>query len=152
MAKKSAKFRTGRQPHGLPQAGLESFVRSGNSASPPKLQVYYNRTRKLWSIRHRGRVIAHLDHLVLTGCTMWVSEKSRVKVCATQNRTVHAWISGTLGSNVSTTRRLTEIRYDPYVRGDFFSAAALTPVREAVLVSFESKGKCYAWLDGQLVQ
>lgn len=82
--------------------------------------VYYNRTRKIWSVRRNGKVVAHLERLLMIHCTMKVSEKSRLKVLETRKRSVHAWITGTIVPQVKKEHVFVEISYAPFARG-FFS-------------------------------
>ncbi len=59
------------------------------------IQAYWNRTRRLWSVRVRGLVVAHVPALALSGCTLRASEASRLRYLRTGARDAHAWVAGT---------------------------------------------------------
>jgi hypothetical protein len=42
--------------------------------------VYFNRTRKVWSVRQHGKVVDHVQRLCMIDCNMRVSEKMRLLV------------------------------------------------------------------------
>ena len=57
-------------------------------------QVYWNRTRRLWSVRVRGLVTAHVPALALADCRLHAGESARLRCLRTGDRDVHAWIAG----------------------------------------------------------
>lgn len=65
-----------------------------------KVEVYYNLHKKCLSVRSRitgptyGKVIAHLDRILLTDATFHVSEPGRQRVIREQRKNVHAVIRG----------------------------------------------------------
>lgn len=105
-------------------------------------EVYYNRTRNCWSVRHKGRVISHLRELQLRNCTMKVSEAARQRVLRTGKRGVHAWISGTIAQGPLSNARVEEIIYSPF-RGRTFQTLSGQAVAAADVVLFEPDGRCY---------
>lgn len=65
-------------------------------AAPDALtQIYWNRTRRLWSVRVRGLVTAHVPALALSNCRFRASEASRLRCLRSGARDAHAWVAGT---------------------------------------------------------
>ncbi len=62
------------------------------------VHVYWNRTLKIWSIRHNGIVVDRRPSLSLTGCVFHAGESARLRCLRTGDRDVHAWIKGTLSA------------------------------------------------------
>lgn len=107
-------------------------------------QVYFNRTRRLWSVRRFGKVVARVDKLCMVNCQMRVSEKMRATLIVTRKRTVHAWICGVVVESVPEDRPLVEIRYDPFALGYFFTKEGMKPVASSAVVLFTEAGRCFA--------
>lgn len=107
------------------------------------VQVYYNRTRKCWSVRRKGRVIRHVRQIALLDCTMKVSEAARQCVLRTGRRGVHAWIVGTIVEDARSDDELEEITYSPFKGGTFQTKAGGHAIAAAELVSFEPDGRCF---------
>ena len=61
-----------------------------------RVQVYYNIRRGDYSVRQSGRVIDHVDSIVLTDVRFNVAAAGRDKVRATGVKNVHATVSGYL--------------------------------------------------------
>ncbi|UBV45462.1 hypothetical protein LAJ19_20265 (plasmid) [Deinococcus taeanensis] len=59
------------------------------------VEVYRNLTRRCWSVRQGGRVIAHSPWLLLRDVTMIVRPGGRDRVRRTGRNEVHAWVRGT---------------------------------------------------------
>lgn len=84
--------------------------------------VYFNLTRKCWSVRaaegpEKGRVIAHCSHVGLQDCKFLVSERQRQKVVATGKETVHAGIRGIMVKLVGTpTEAGQRLGYEPTIQ------------------------------------
>ncbi len=109
------------------------------------VQIYYNRTRKCWSVRHNGRVIRHVQQIQLVDCTMKVSEAARQRVIRTGKRGVHAWIVGTIAENTRSNVGLEEITYSPF-RGRTFRTISGRPIATADFVRFKPNGSCFIGL------
>lgn len=58
------------------------------------VQAYWNRTRRLFSVRVRGLVTAHVPALALADCRLHAGESARLRCLRTGARDVHAWIAG----------------------------------------------------------
>lgn len=67
-----------------------------DSAVGQKVQVYRNLTRSCYSLRQNGKVIGHLDGLILSDCTFRVSQAGRNRVLREKRKNVHAFVEGTL--------------------------------------------------------
>ena len=63
-----------------------------------RVQVYYNIRRGDYSVRQSGRVIDHVDRIVLRDCRFNVAPAGRDKVRATGVKNVHATVSGYVAS------------------------------------------------------
>ncbi|BAQ49181.1 hypothetical protein Maq22A_1p34585 (plasmid) [Methylobacterium aquaticum] len=63
--------------------------------SPRSVEVYRNLTRKAWSVRVNGRVVAHVQAIALQAVTLRASEAGRLRCLRTGARDVHAWARGT---------------------------------------------------------
>ena len=61
-----------------------------------KVQIYWNIRKKLWSMRHKGKVIWHADEVVLHKCNFKVSEAGRQRVLRDNRKNVHAVVEGQL--------------------------------------------------------
>ena len=59
-----------------------------------RVQVYYNIRRGVYSVRQSGRVIDHVDSIVLRDARFNVAPAGRDKVRATGVKNVHATVSG----------------------------------------------------------
>ena len=105
--------------------------------------IYRNWTRRCWSLRQGGRVIAHAASAALADVVLHASEPARRRYLRTGHRTVHAWARGRL---VDAARPADAVRlhYRPTSAAGF--SAAGMPVRKASLVVFEANGS--AWMTG----
>ncbi len=61
-----------------------------------RVDVYWNTHRDLYSIRYKGKVIAHAHEVEITGADLVVSERVRDRVRAEGKKYVHAFIRGEL--------------------------------------------------------
>lgn len=106
--------------------------------------LYRNLSRRCWSLRQGGRVVAHLASAALSDVTLHASEPARQRYIRTGHRTVHAWARGTL---VDAGRPADAVRlhYRPAAFASFRTAAGM-PVRKARLMVFERDGS--AWASG----
>jgi hypothetical protein len=104
-----------------------------------RVDVYFNLRTRLWSIRHKGKVIAHARYVVLRDAVGVVSEKGRQRVIAKQCRSVHAVIRGTLDSYSDVIPSDLEgraVSYNPYRAPTFYHCDDRTPWNGASLVRF----------------
>lgn len=105
-------------------------------------EIYRNLTRRCWSLREGGRVVAHVAAAALADVTLHASEPSRLRFLRTGRRTVHAWARGVL---VDAARPADAVRlhYRPASAPGFRSPSGAL-VRKACLMRFESDGTAWA--------
>ena len=83
-----------------------------------KVDVYWNLHKKCYSVRHKGKVIAHLNNVLLRDVEWIVQPAGRERVLREKRKNVHAFARGyyvqdfSMGSGCYTT-------YNPY-KGPFF--------------------------------
>lgn len=98
-----------------------------------KVKVYWNSHKKLFSIVHKGKVIAHKEVVFLSDCKFVVNQKGREKVLRQKKKNVHAYIYGTLADSEEPARGDTfepvNVRYNPYYNSSFMTESG--PIFEA---------------------
>lgn len=109
-----------------------------------RVQVYRNLTKRCWSVRHKGRVIAHAVAVYLKDCTFKVQEGGRKRVLRERRKNVHAFVEGygeheyqPVGSVVQ------RVVYNPYKMSTFQTDAGVE-ARSAESVWFTSSGTLLA--------
>ena len=98
-----------------------------------KVDVYYNLTKKVFSVRHNGLVIDHKRNLMLKDAKFIVSEKGRQRVLKQRRKNVHAIIRGELVAAGS----IEEPRaayYNPYKVDSFVDYKTREPVHHSDMV------------------
>lgn len=65
-----------------------------NALHGQRVEVYRNLHKGCWSVRHEGRVVAHLKSLTLAKCTFAVQPAGNRKVRETGRKNVHAFVRG----------------------------------------------------------
>jgi hypothetical protein len=110
---------------------------------PRVVDVYRNLNRACWSVRDSStrRVVAHVNTIALTACTMHVSNAGRRRVLREHRRNVHAFIRG---APTLATRPQTRIRYDPFTMPGFELARGGRTVERASVVVFDANGHAWA--------
>lgn len=87
------------------------------------VEVYRNLTKGCLSIRHKGYVVAHLESVTLKDVKFKVSQSGRNRVIQEKRKNVHAVIRGKLTSFEGKLKpHHIHVRYNPYIRGEFFKA------------------------------
>jgi hypothetical protein len=104
--------------------------------------IYWHRSRRLWSVRVAGRVVAHVPAIALSDVTFRASEAGRLRCLRTGARDVHAWAAGTV-AEVSRTRDASGVRYRIEEAGFRVGDRVVT---KAAAVWFEADGS--AWCEG----
>lgn len=88
-----------------------------------RVKVYWNLHKKCFSVQHRGKVIMHVDNIVLHDAEFKVSESGRQRVLMEKRKNVHAFIVGIydrdFNGDVETSFRVT---YNPYKYQNFVFA------------------------------
>ena len=57
-----------------------------------KYYVYWNLHKNVFSVKYKGKVIAHLTNFYGTNCEFRVSEKGRQRVLAEKKKNVHSYV------------------------------------------------------------
>lgn len=60
------------------------------------VDCYWNIRKHCWSVRHKGKVVAHVSSLYLTEVTPHVSKAGQARVRSTGHKNVHAFLRGYL--------------------------------------------------------
>lgn len=96
-----------------------------------RAQIYYNVRKKKFSVRWRGRVMYHTDHVILRNAKFLVSEKGRQRVLATGHKNVHAYVSGEQVPRSLAIPGLSLARYNPFQTKTFVDCRDGNAVTEA---------------------
>ena len=103
--------------------------------------MYWNLHRERWSVRLRGRVVAHPTHLILERVLFRVSEAGRQRVLRERRKNVHAGAVGVVVGVGCEERpvgvRGVRVTYNPYRGPGFYCAETGEPVTDAPLAYLE---------------
>ena len=89
------------------------------------VDVYFNRHKSTFSIRHKGKVIEHTDTVVIKNPRFVVNESGRNRVLREKKKNVHAFVRGEYYTkedklNVLDGKKYWKgIYYNPYKHGSF---------------------------------
>lgn len=103
-----------------------------------RVRVYRNLHNGLFSVLHRGRVIAYLPGLSLSGVSFRVQPAGRAKVLATRSKFVHAFVCGTVAPRVELSAP-DRVSYNPY-RASTFTFADGAPATQAARAEINATG------------
>jgi|TARA_R110000824_G_scaffold71096_2_gene182218 hypothetical protein len=78
-----------------------------------KVDIYFNITKKIFSVRRGGRVVGHLDRVFLMNAKFVVSQKGMKRVRKDMVKNVHAVIRGELVPEFTGVDGV-EVAYNPY--------------------------------------
>lgn len=99
--------------------------------------IYFNLHKKMFSVRHKGKVIAHADSIIALDVRFVVRKAGRLKVLKEKRKNVHAFVRATAYSTAtkqtdfaSTTR----VSYNPYMH-ETFVKNGVTPIHNANMVA-----------------
>ena len=107
------------------------------------ISVYYNLTRKLYSVMAQRRVIDHAAQIAIAGVTFKVSENARQRIIHTKKKTVHAFVCGER-VNVVPFDDWIPISYNPYLAGSFVRCDTAAPISKADFVICLAGRKVFA--------
>lgn len=96
-----------------------------------KVKVYFNLRKKLFSIQHKGLVIAHKDKVMLTNAQFKVNESGRQRVLKEKRKNVHAFVIGEWSDYLEEVIDAQEVTYNPYKYSSFVFKNDLTPIDKA---------------------
>jgi len=113
-----------------------------------RADCYFHTRKRLWSLRVNGKVIDHRPRAALSGCRMVVREGERQRCIARGQRSVHAWITGTLTPPPRIDEAFVEIGYSPFLFGAFTVRPGFLPIWEANIVVFAQDGRAWALVSG----
>lgn len=107
-----------------------------------KVKVYWNLAKRVYSVQHKGKVIAHRDTMCLMNVHFNVSEAGRRRVLKKKSKNVHAFVVGTWIEEQKYADALgfvcsdmgTEITYDPYKYETFVTKTDYSPILTASFV------------------
>ena len=111
-----------------------------------RVDVYYNLHKKTFSVRHKGKVIAHRDYVWVKDAQFVVSEAGRQRVLNEKKKNVHAFVRGEWLEHTSR-QTATEgtkyggyASYNPYKAGTFMAYDLPIHKADAVLcIGYEEK-------------
>lgn len=113
-----------------------------------RVEVYYNLHKNVFSVRHKGKVIAWGNRVTIESPEYVVREKGRQKVLEEGRKNVHAFVRGTL-SDINNFKfgkiqqRLSEPReltYNPYKYDSFVDGDTYQPVKKSKWARLIKKG------------
>lgn len=131
--------------------------------------VYRNLHRECWSVRLRGRVVAHEQDVWIHTAQFKVSEPGRQRVLREKRKNVHAFVSGrrTIASRPWSSAtdlygKPVCVKYNPYKSGHFYTEIELPEVaiggyeivgalsglrfvNHAAFVQLKADGTVWAW-------
>ena len=101
------------------------------------VDVYFNRHKSTFSIRHKGKVIEHTDTVVIKNPRFVVNESGRNRVLREKKKNVHAFVRGEYYTkeyklNVLDGKKYWKgIYYNPYKHGSFVYLETDQPIKES---------------------
>ena len=103
-----------------------------------KVDVYFNFHKKVFSVRHKGRVIDYTKAIMLEGVKFVVNKAGRARVLKEGRKNVHAFVRGMIhepwvDDGSITNYKSTPVSYNPYRSGNFTDKGG-EPVYETYLV------------------
>jgi hypothetical protein len=117
-----------------------------------RVDVYWNLHKGGYSIRARegadkGRVIGYAARVDLVDATFTVREGARQRVLHDKQKSVHAWVTGTLVDSVDASC-MTAVTYNPYREATFVRRDTRSPVHSAQRVAMETRdGRAFVSAD-----
>src|SRR5215472_10357626 len=129
---------------GLLTMGTGQGRRDARELIGERVRVHFNLHRGDYVISQRGRVVAYAERVTLAGAEFVVSDARRRRVLASGQRSVHAYIWGTLiDCRPRDLFGATRVTYNP--RRDFSFVNALTGARIDTAPTVHCAG-AYAYL------
>lgn len=119
------------------------------------VDVYFNLKKLCFSVRHRGKVVAYGDNILLQNVVFKVSEKGRQRVLREKRKNVHAYARGILidyrpfsekdkelnapWGNSFSHKKEELVTYNPYKYSQFVRAEDETPIFSADMIRMVAK-------------
>lgn len=117
--------------------GLDTRNSCWYNGSMKQVKVYRNLRKNCYSVQWRGKVIAHVDSIVLRNVHFQVSEAGRQRVLSQKRKNVHAYIIGNVSMDEALDKGV-KVRYNPYEAGEFRVDGQ--PIRQANAVHLTPTG------------
>ncbi len=95
-----------------------NIVKDFNIGQP--VFIYKNLTRKCWSIKQKGLVVAYTNSIIIKDVTCIVNEKGRLRVLKEKQKNVHAYLKGVICNNIDLIFE-NIITYNPYYNDTFIT-------------------------------
>jgi hypothetical protein len=114
---------------------------------PMRVYVYFNLHKKVFSVRalegeNKGRVVAHVNRILIDRPVFVVSEAGRQRVLREQKKNVHAGVRGIWTAwvdGIEAWDHLTPVTYNPYLYSSFVEKSTLAPVHKATFAVLDNK-------------
>jgi len=106
-----------------------------------EVRVYFNLHKHCYSVQCRktGKVIAHVDSIKLIDAKFVVRESGRLKTLQSKQKNVHAFVVGNWDKSACKKLK-NKVRYNPYIRGEFFYAKDELPIYNAEIATLTKEG------------
>lgn len=104
---------------------------------------YWHTGRRLWSLRERGRVVAHLPRVCLDHVTLTVRESGVARIRLRGQREVVAWATGTNRRHAWRGGGGVQILFRPFVRPNFHTPEGVT-LTACFVLHLEPDGTAWA--------
>jgi hypothetical protein len=122
-------------------------MRNFELKKPMRVYVYFNLHKKVFSVRalageNKGRVVAHVNRILIDEPVFVVSEAGRQRVLREQKKNVHAGVRGIWTAwvdGIDEWDHLTPVTYNPYLYSSFVEKSTLAPVHKATFAVLDNK-------------
>ena len=125
--------------------------------SRKRLEVFYNLHKKIWSVRHRGKVLEHTTGIELEDVSLDVQPAGNARVRNEKRKNVHAFIRGKrvkLSSaqcsssfgHASYDKNWKEVTYNPYKHKTFVFKDTGKPVKKAERAVMDAREHPKVWV------
>lgn len=106
-----------------------------------RTDVYWNLHKHIWSLRQKGKVVAHMGTVVLSDVTFRVQPAGRERVRREGKKNVHAFAQGNYepASSYRDHKVGRRITYNPYKHDTFVYADTLTSVTHCDRILLQEK-------------
>jgi hypothetical protein len=91
-------------------------------------------------VRHKGKVIAHVESISLTNVRFLVGQSGNAKVRLNKSKCVHAGCSGIWVGNVSLVGQSTKVTYNPYKWTSFVRKDDESSIKSAKIAVIDASG------------
>ncbi|WP_024597478.1 hypothetical protein [Pseudoalteromonas sp. AC163] len=115
-----------------------------------KVRVYRNLNKGGWSIlamsgENKGRVVAHVDHVILGSVDFVISKAGLARAQASKVRNVHSYAQGILNSvePISSDFLSNEITYNPFKKDYFYPVSNVDQKLTCADSIFFAENKAY---------